>query len=88
MSGDKTAREEAGKIGHTPGPWFWHLNRKSRQMALCSVKGGQLTVMDFVRWGMGGAIARFRVGNLMKNAYAFGVDAPNREHHADWFQLT
>ena len=83
MSIENKAKEEAG---FTKGPWFWDLNRKSKQIRLSSVTGGCLTVMDFVRWGMSGASVRFRVGGIMKPADSFGKVIPNREHHADWCQ--
>lgn len=77
---------------HTPGPWRWELNEKSKQLQLC---GGEspfdLTVIDFDRWGMNGAVARFRADvrgmNIMHHARDFAVIAPGREHHADWFKL-
>lgn len=76
---------------HTPGPWRWELNKKSKVVHLC---GGRpqfdLTVLDFVRWGMGGAAVRFREDrdrlNIMHRAEAFGAVVVGREHHADWFQ--
>lgn len=79
---------------HTPGPWRWELNEKGKQLQLC---GGEvrfdLTVMDFERWGMNGAVARFRDGddgrstNIMHHAKRWAVVAPDREHHAAWFKL-
>ena len=77
----------------TPGPWRWELNRKGKRVQLC---GGcsrfDLTVMDFVRWGMGGAQPRLLKQwepngmMLLDNAPMFGKDVPGREHHSDWFQ--
>ena len=77
---------------HTPGPWRWELNGKSRTMQLVGgVQRFDLTVLDFVRWGMDSAAARFRTGpesmNIMKRADDFAVVAPGREHHAEWFRL-
>lgn len=78
----------------TPGPWRWELNLKCKQAQLCGgdPKGGfgayDLTVMDFVRWGMGGAKPRFR-GNkhfVLHNVEDFAAVVPGREHHKDWFQ--
>lgn len=74
---------------HTPGPWRWEINPKGRTIRLC---GGarplyDLIVMDFVRWGMVNAQPRFTVDGLMCKAEDFKRVAPNREHHAAWFQL-
>lgn len=80
------------RASHTPGPWRWEINLKSRQLQLC---GGRplfdLTVMDFRRWGMGGAQPRFLVphpsgGMLLHEAHEFAKAVPGREHHAHWFQ--
>lgn len=77
---------------HTPGPWRWEINKKSREVHL---SGGHpafdLSVLDFVRWGMGGASPRFNVAggdglNLMHRADEFAVPVAGREHHSDWFQ--
>lgn len=77
----------------TPGPWRWEVNLKSKQIILA---GGSprydLDVMDFVRWGMGGARPRLlkrwdRDGlMLMENADTFATVVAGREHHASWFQ--
>lgn len=81
---------------HTPGPWRWEFNRKFRNVHLV---GGRpqfdLTVMDFVRWGMGGAVPRFRDpahdGLQLMFRLCDRPDwlarAPGREHHADWHLL-
>ena len=77
---------------YTAGPWRWELNEESRRIQLC---GGEprfdLTVMDFVRWGMNGAIPRLREDrdrmNIMHRVDRWGIVAPGREHHADWFKL-
>lgn len=83
--------------GHTPGPWRWEINENSRQVQLCGgdPKGGfgayDLTVIDFVRWGMTGAAPRFvdkrNAVALMSRADAFSVVAKGREHHQRWFKL-
>lgn len=75
----------------TPGPWRWELNERHRGLCLCGAAGYDLTVMDFVRWGMGSAAPRFRteVGGapqVMVRAESFGVVVPGREHHAEWFK--
>lgn len=81
------------KTLHTPGPWRWEFNQKSKSIALVGgVPRFDLTVMDFERWGMNGAIPRMRDTatdgmNIMHKVcdrpdwiQAF----PGREHHADW----
>ena len=73
----------------TPGPWFWDLNLKARQVRLSSVRGGQLTVLDATRWGMNGAQLRFRDSHphqRMAPSESFAAPVTGREHHADWFQ--
>ena len=81
------------KTAHTAGPWRWEINQKSKSLHLV---GGRprfdLTLMDFERWGMGGATVRFRDTafdgmNLMHKLH----DRPDwiqsfegRDHHADW----
>jgi hypothetical protein len=83
---------------HTPGPWRWEVNRKSRQVQLC---GGpphkgygkyDLTVMGFARYGMSSAAPVFwtwqhknyAVGESQR-ADALAKAVPGREHHANWF---
>lgn len=45
----------------TPGPWQWFGNTKMNEVYLATVNRGRRFVMDFVRWGMGGAQPRFQV---------------------------
>ena len=77
---------------HTPGPWQWGLNLASKQVKLCGGKVKyDLTVMDFVRWGMSNAAPRFNVErrenlHLMTRADELSVVVPGREHHSDWFR--
>lgn len=76
---------------HTPGPWLWELNVKHHGLELC---GGRprydLTVLDFKRWGMSSAIARFRTDahgpNTLQKATDFARPIPGREHHSSWLQ--
>jgi len=75
-------------MSHTPGPWRWEINVKGYQLQLC---GGtprfDKTVLNFIRWGMGSATARFRTEiNLMSPANDFAEVVQGREHHAEWFQ--
>lgn len=81
---------------HTEGPWRWEYNAEHKTVHLV---GGRrrfdLTVMDFRRWGMGGAVPRFRDTsvdgmNLMDRL----CDKPEwlsiehgRDHHKDWHML-
>lgn len=69
----------------TAGPWNWDINPKYRQVELETAKS--LTVMDFVRWGMGGAAPRFRdKENLLHRCDEIMEPIPGREHHAHWAQ--
>jgi hypothetical protein len=45
----------------TPGPWEWYGNTKQHEVYLATTHSGRRFVMDFVRWGMGGAQPRFQV---------------------------
>jgi len=66
------------------------MNKKGKEVQLC---GGRipfdLVVMDFKRWGMGGATPRLRQDvenlNLMSPALDFAEPVPGREHHEGWF---
>jgi len=76
---------------HTPGPWRWELNQKSKHVNLCGgVPRYDLTIMDFVRYGMNGASPRFREDkdrmNIMHRADEFGEVVQGREHHQHWFK--
>lgn len=80
---------------HTPGPWRFEFNAKHRSVHLV---GGRprfdLTIMDFCRWGMGGATMRLRDTahdgmNMMYKLHDrpdWIAPEPGREHHKDWFQ--
>ena len=73
---------------HTPEPWRWELNLKSKGIELCGGKPSfDLTVMDFTRWGMGRAAPRVRdKEGLLEPAHKYGKVVEGREHHAEWFQ--
>ena len=66
---------------HTPGPWEWRVSSSMWSVALIAPHSGQLTVMDFVRWGMDRAQPRFsdrdgsRKGGLMHKASLIDVSA-------------
>lgn len=78
---------------HTKGPWRWEINRKHKNIHLV---GGNpqydLTIMDFVRWGMSGACPRFIEPNKVKLQILHRIcDRPDliipfrgRFHHAQW----
>lgn len=76
----------------TSGPWRFEINEKSKTIKLC---GGRprydLTVMDFTRWGMFGAIPRLRAdaGNLsiMARISEYAKPEPFRTHHAEWHKI-
>lgn len=80
-------------MNHTPGPWRWEINLKHKTMHLC---GGQnpfdLTIMDFDRWGMGGAVATLRdpavdgmnIMHRLPDRMDWIEAFPGRQHHFDW----
>ncbi len=77
---------------HTPGPWRWEVNEKHKSMQLV---GGRpkfdLTIMDFERWGMSGAVANLRDPsvdgmNVMRRSTDWAVPVAGREHHASWLK--
>ncbi len=80
----------------TPGPWRWEFNQEYKKLMLCGgAKRFDLTVMDFARWGMGGATMRLRDidhggMNLLYKVHEredwLSVQ-PGREHHKHWHML-
>jgi len=76
----------------TPAPWRWELNEKSKDIKICGGKPMyDATVMDFVRYGMGGAAPRFQVEiapdiSILERSEVFGIEVKGREHHAKWFK--
>lgn len=77
----------------TAGPWRWEFNAKHKRMHLVGGKPMyDLTIMDFDRWGMGGAVATLRdTAHDGMNIMHRVCDRPDwiapfagREHHADW----
>ena len=80
---------------HTPGPWRWEFNAKHRSIHLVGGKPQfDLTVMDFVRWGMNGAVPRFIEPSESMNGLQLMHRAcdrsdwiapfEGRKHHAHW----
>lgn len=61
---------------HTPGPWHWFVNNKAKTCYLATWDRGRIFVMQMVRWGMQGAIARFQVptggGGIMTDVHQLG----------------
>ena len=76
-------RREAAAIR---GPWQWVVSLKSKEARLEAAISGFEVVMDFVRWGMGGAKPRFQRKSLMVDAEAFATTVKGREHHSTWYQ--
>jgi hypothetical protein len=75
--------------GHTPGPWRWEVNLKGNRVQLCGgARPFDLNVMDFVRWGMGGAAPRFirEEPMVMDRCDTMAVVVHGREHHESWFR--
>lgn len=78
---------------YTPGPWRWEFNRRHKVLHLV---GGRpqydLTIMDFDRWGMGGAVATLRdtsedgmnIMHRLCDRPDWIAPFPGRKHHADW----
>ncbi|MBF0260400.1 MAG: hypothetical protein HQL97_01010 [Magnetococcales bacterium] len=78
--------------GHTPGPWRWEVNEKTKEIVLVGgVPRFDINVMDFARWGMGGACPRFRDPLQSGMVMARVCDkaewiqpVKGREHHRHW----
>lgn len=78
---------------HTAGPWRWEFNRKHKVLHLVGGKPTyDLTIMDFDRWGMGGAIATLRdtahdgmnIMHRLCDRNDWIAPFEGRTHHADW----
>ena len=77
---------------HTPGPWRWEYNAEYKSVKLCGGKPQyDKTVMDFTRWGMGGAQPRFLsvdrpflLLHKLSDMQSWVEPFPGREHHANW----
>lgn len=46
---------------HTPGPWAWFVNAKTKHAYLATTHSGRIVVMDFARAGLHRAQPRFLV---------------------------
>ena len=78
---------------HTPGPWRWELNERSKGLHLVGgVQMYDLTIMDFERWGMHSATVRLRDTthdgmNIMHKLHErrdWIAPFAGRKHHFDW----
>lgn len=80
---------------HTPGPWRWEFNGATKSVQLVGGKPKyDLTIMDFERWGMGGAVPRFIEPSESMNGLMLMyrlcdrkdwiAPFPNRDHHFRW----
>lgn len=79
---------------HTPGPWKWVIDTKSKRLAL---RGAVrcTPVMEFARWGTSSATAMLRDTERHGCGLLYRVHErpdwiapePGREHHKDWHQL-
>ena len=74
----------------TPGPWRWECRPMHHSIELC---GGRpqydLTILQPVRWGMGGASMRVQAHDgtsMVGKAHEWQQPIPGREHHARWIQ--
>lgn len=84
--------EQAAKDA-TPGPWRWEFNAAHKRLHLV---GGRpqydLTIMDFDRWGMSGAVATLRdtsedgmnIMHRLCDRPDWIAPFPGRAHHASW----
>ena len=82
-----------GEMKHTPGPWRWEFNAEHKVLHLV---GGRpqydLTILDFSRWGMRGAVATLRdtsedgmnIMHRLCDRPDWIAPFPGRTHHASW----
>lgn len=74
MSDYKNLRDTLA-AGPTEGPWKWRINRNYKQISL--VGRNSDIVMDFARWGMGGASPRFACHKTPLKILDRPVDRPD-----------
>lgn len=85
MTEDELEKIEERWNKASEGRWMWEMNPKYHNIDLRTSCG--MTVMDFVRWGMGGAAPRFRdERNILHRVDKMMEPIPGREHHAHWAQ--
>lgn len=84
---------EAQRPVHTPGPWRWEVNMKSKSLHLVGGKPMyDLTIIEPTRWGMGGATLMLRdtaydgmsIMHKLHERDDWWQAFPGRGHHADW----
>lgn len=87
--------EQAQKPPHTPGPWRWEISMHSKRLHLVGGKPMyDLSIMDFDRWGMSGAVVTLRdtahdgmnIMHRLPDRKDWIAPFPGREHHASWCQ--
>lgn len=71
---------EQVKATHTPPPWKWFANTKTKQVYLATPDRGRQFVMSFYRRGMQGATAAFQVDGRMVDALELGTEP---DHNGD-----
>jgi len=70
---------------HTPGPWEWFGNLKTKQVYLATPDRGRLFVMSFGRYGMQRAQPLFRQDGFMADFHEFVTrEVPYRD---DWYGI-
>lgn len=74
----------AHEFKHTPGPWVWEVSTKNKEASLESLASMRPIVMDFTRWGMGGAAPRFHDHGIMRRVEEFAVQ--RKQHHVGFDQ--
>jgi len=85
MTDEELAEIEERWAKASKGKWMWEINPKSHSVDLGTSYG--MTVMDFVRWGMGRAAPRFRdESDILRRADTLMEPIPGREHHSHWAQ--
>lgn len=57
-----TAPQTVADVQHTPGPWAWFGNARTREIYLATKHSGRRYVMGFRRWGFSGAQPMFQPG--------------------------
>ena len=80
-------------IAHTPGPWRWEVNMRSKSLHLAGGKPQfDLTIIEPTRWGMGSATLMIRdtahdgmnIMHKLHERHDWWDAFPGRGHHADW----
>lgn len=90
------ALRDALDAGPTGGRWRWEINLENKRLHLVGgpYREFDLTIMDFDRWGMGGAVATLRdtsvdgmnIMHRLPDRKDWIAPFPGRAHHANWCQ--